>query len=285
MVKLCSFAPGQNFELLRRHLDERGLSYQLRESSGAAELWVEDIHLDQAAGVLDRFRRPERRSGGPRLSAVLRTWPLTLATTVLGICGFLVVLLRPQWAGYATFTALELFINHEVFRSFTETYWVDHQWWRLISPAFLHFSVWHLLFNAMALWELGRRLEFVLPARWYLAVLLVCGVAANGLQYLISGASLFGGLSGVIFGLCSAIAVLHWRTGSPVLQLPTGLYVLAGVSLLLLPVVLEYLFHIHVANGAHFGGLLAGLVLGLVIPRAALRQPPPHSTATRQEQT
>lgn len=284
MVKLCSFAPGQNFELLRRHLDERGLSYQLRESSGVAELWVEDVHLDQAAGVLDLFRRPEPRRAAPRLSALVRTWPATLATMLLGVCGFLLVILRPQWAGYVTFTALELFINHEVFRSFTETYWVDHQWWRLISPAFLHFSIWHLLFNAMALWELGRRLEFVLPARWYLTVLLVCGVAANGLQYLLSGASIFGGLSGVIFGLFGTIAVLYRRTAEPVLQLPSGLYVLAGVSLVVLPFILEYLFHIHVANGAHLGGLLAGLALGLVIPRGALGRTRAPQSAQRQEQ-
>ena len=285
MVKLCSFAPGQNFELLRRHLDERGLSYQLRESSGVAELWVEDAHLDQAAGVLDLFRRPEARVAAPHLAFMLRTWPLTLGTMLLGICGYLLVLLQPQWAGYVTFTALDLFINPEVLRSFSDTYGVQHQWWRLITPAFLHFSIWHLLFNAMAIWELGRRLEFVLSPVWYFILLLVCGIAANGMQYLLSGASSFGGLSGIVFGLFGAIAVLYKRNGSPVLKLPMGLYVLAGVSLVVLPVILEYLFHIHIANGAHLGGLLAGLVLGLVIPRTAVRQAPPHSAATPQEQS
>src|SRR5690606_34033445 len=103
-------------------------------------------------------------------------------------------------------------------------------WWRLITPAFLHFGIWHVLFNSMALWELGRRLEFVLPRLIYLTVLLVTGLTANVVQHWLPGSPIFGGLSGVIFGLFGAIAVLYWRTSSPVLNLPRGLYILALVS-------------------------------------------------------
>jgi GlpG protein len=278
MVKVCSFAPGQNLDLLRQQLDTRGLAFELRDNGGVVELWVEDAALNQVAGVLDQLRRPDRPRGTSRVSVLMRAWPLTLVTLALGICGYLLVSLQPEWAGFFTFTELKLFISYEVFHSFTQTYWIDHQWWRLISPAFLHFGIWHVLFNGLALWELGRRLEFVLPAHWYALILLITGVAANFAQYLLASDAIFGGLSGVIFGLFGAIALLHKRSGFQVLQLPPGLYVLAAVSLVVLPFVLK-VFDVHVANGAHVGGLMAGLMLGLLIPLEALRSVPASSNS------
>lgn len=278
MVKLCSFAPGQDLLPIRDHLEAQGLPYQLRDADGAAELWVDDQHLDMAAGVLDRLaRRGPTASPSSRRTlalAFLRTWPVTIATMVLGVLGFLVVSFAREWLAAFTFTEVTFYISYATAASFAQTYWVDQQWWRLITPAFLHFGIWHLLFNSMAMWELGRRLEFVLPRFVYLAILLVTGITANLVQHLLPGSPIFGGLSGVIFGLFGAIAVLYWRTASPVLKLPRGLYILALVSLVVLPFVLRQAFAIHVANGAHVGGLIAGLLLGSVLPARLVRRLP-----------
>lgn len=278
MVKLCSFAPGQDLSPIRDHLEAQGLPYQLRDADGAAELWVDDQHLDMAAGVLDRLARrgPTASPSSRRMlaRAFLRTWPITIVTMLLGLAGFFLVALAPDWVGFFTFTEVTLYLSYATAASFVQTYWVEHQWWRLITPAFLHFGIWHVLFNSMALWELGRRLEFVLPRAVYLTVLLVTGFAANVVQHLLPGSPIFGGLSGAIFGLFGAIAVLYWRTSSPVLNLPRGLYILALVSLVVLPFVLQKAFTVHVANGAHVGGLVAGLLLGAVLPVRLVRSLP-----------
>jgi GlpG protein len=193
---------------------------------------------------------------------------------LLGLAGFFLVALARDWVGWFTFTEVTHYVTYATAASFVQTYWVDHQWWRLITPAFLHFGIWHVLFNSMALWELGRRLEFVLPPAVYLVILLVTALAANVVQHLLPGSPIFGGLSGVVFGLFGAIAALYWRAPSPVLNLPRGLYILALVSLVVLPFVLEKVFAVHVANGAHVGGLLAGLVLGAVLPIRLVRNLP-----------
>lgn len=283
MVKLCGFAPGQDLSLIRDHLEAQGIPYQVREAGGGAELWVDDQHLDMAAAVLDHLvrRDPSASSSSRRIlaKAFLHTWPITIATMLLGVAGFLLVAFAPGWLGVFTFTEVSLYVSYAMSASFVQTYWVEHQWWRLITPAFLHFGIWHVLFNSMALWELGRRLEFVLPRFIYLTVLGVTGIAANVMQHLLPGSPIFGGLSGVIFGLFGAIAVLYRRTASPVLNLPRGLYILALVSLVILPFVLKT-FAIHVANGAHVGGLVAGLVLGAVLPVNLVRRFPEQAPST-----
>lgn len=277
MVKLCGFAPGQDLSPIRDHLAALDVPYQLREADGGAELWVDDQYLDMAAGVLDNLARRGPSASPPSrqvlAKAFLHTWPVTIATMLLGVAGFLLVSFKGEWLGLFTFTKVTLYFTYATAASFMQTYWAEHQWWRLITPAFLHFGIWHVLFNSMALWELGRRLEFVLPRFIYLTILVVTAIAANVAQHLLPGSPIFGGLSGVIFGLFGAIAVLYWRTASPVLKLPRGLYILALVSLVILPFVLKT-FAVHVANGAHVGGLIAGLVLGAVLPVSLVRRTP-----------
>jgi Uncharacterized membrane protein (homolog of Drosophila rhomboid) len=283
MVKLCSFAPGQDLAPIHARLEAEGLPYQLREDAGHTELWVDDLHLDAAASVLDRMtQRPPATNLSRRTLTVafLQTWPISLITIAFGIAGYLLVSWAPDWVGAFTFTKVTFYLSYVASTSAVQTYWVDHQWWRLITPAFLHFGLWHVLFNSMALWELGRRLEFVLPRHVYGGILLLTGIVANLVQHMLPGSDLFGGLSGVVFGLFGVIAVLYRRTRSPVLNLPRGLYILALVSLVVLPLILPALSGKYVANGAHVGGLLAGLALGLLLPVGMVRRLPGETLPT-----
>src|SRR6185503_10317274 len=76
--------------------------------------------------------------------------------------------------------------------------------WRLLSSAFLHIGVVHLLANMWALYVFGRVLERVLgPAR----LLVLYGVAALGgglLSALVHARSLAAGASGAVWGLMCA---------------------------------------------------------------------------------
>jgi GlpG protein len=240
-------------------------------ASNVKELWVKDTQLSQAVEILNTlFKSNMAPSLRPSRVAIakqfLRVWPITLLTIVLGFLGFALVEYRYSWLPLFTFTDMELSFVRDYFYSATNTYFVKNQWWRLVTPAFLHFGIWHILFNALALWELGRRLEFVLPRTLYCALFAVTCVSANLAQYWTTGPEVFGGLSGVVFGFLGAIFVFYQRTQSVILQLPKGFYVMGGVSLIALPLVLENVFGIYVANGAHVGGLLSGLAFALVTP-------------------
>ncbi len=82
------------------------------------------------------------------------------------------------------------------------------QLWRFFTPMFLHFGILHLLFNMLWLRDLGSMIE-ARKGRWMLLLLvLVLAGISNVAQYLYTG-PVFGGMSGVVYGLLGYI----WMQG------------------------------------------------------------------------
>jgi GlpG protein len=87
----------------------------------------------------------------------------------------------------------------------------EGQLWRWFTPVFLHFSAAHLAFNCAITIFLGRRLEDALgTAGLWLPVVLI-GVASNLAQYVLGDSPVFGGLSGVAYGLVGFVLVMSRR--------------------------------------------------------------------------
>lgn len=128
------------------------------------------------------------------------------------------------------------------------------QLWRLITPIFIHFAWFHLLFNGIWMWQLGSVVEKRLGP-WDLATLVVViGIGSNIAQFLSTG-PLFGGLSGVVYGLLGYFWVqgrFNPRFGlalnNVVVYLMLGWFVLCWVGVI--P---------NVANWAHTAGLVLGM--------------------------
>ena len=82
------------------------------------------------------------------------------------------------------------------------------QIWRLITPIFLHLSIYHLAFNMLWLWDLGGAVERLQGGRTFLILVLVSGVLSNLGQHAATG-PLFGGMSGVVYTLLGYV----WMQG------------------------------------------------------------------------
>lgn len=83
------------------------------------------------------------------------------------------------------------------------------QWYRLVTSAFLHVDVMHIVFNMWALWVVGPALERWLGRTRFIGLYALSALGGSALVYLLSApASPTLGASGAIFGLFGATLVL-----------------------------------------------------------------------------
>lgn len=133
------------------------------------------------------------------------------------------------------------------------------EWWRLGTYAFLHGGVIHLLFNMMALNNLGPLVELRLGTARFGALYVVSAVT-GGLGSLVSGTALSVGASGAITGIIGAgIVIGHLTPGAMAREIRDRLLFWLGINLLIgfMPG-----SGLNIDNGAHIGGLIGGAALG-----------------------
>lgn len=132
---------------------------------------------------------------------------------------------------------------------------------KMITPILLHAGLLHLAFNMMWLWELGQRIEEKQNSLMLVLAVTVLALISNTVQYLYGGGINFGGMSGVVYGLFSYIWM--WQLFDPRkgLALPGSLIVFMLLSLL----VFTWLNLSMIANAAHMGGFIAGLLYGAIL--------------------
>ena len=135
------------------------------------------------------------------------------------------------------------------------------QYWRLLSPMLIHFGWLHLTFNLLWVWEIGRRIEFLHGASMFILLTLFSGLLANLAQYWLTGVSLFGGMSGVLFGFIGYCMVWDAFSTGRRFGIARSIYIGMLVFLIIgFTGAFDSLGLGNLANGAHLGGLIAGVV-------------------------
>ena len=174
--------------------------------------------------------------------------------------------------GFLTFLKPESTFNGYIgFISFGETFFVQNEWWRLITPMLIHFSFAHLAFNCLWLYVLGEKIELYDGHIKFILLVVFSSLAANYTQYIFSESSLFGGLSGVIYGMFGFCMIIELETKNERYGLPPAIYLFMMVWMLLgfLGILTIFGFG-NIANYAHLGGLIGGLLFGMVTKRATV---------------
>lgn len=221
---------------------------------------------------------PEPRFPGqaplPSLATQVRAAPLVMTVLALGVLGALVVSFAPRWVHLFTFQGFVIFDDGELRMEPLDAALERREYWRLLTPVFLHFGIFHILFNALWIWEFGRRIEGLAGRGNFLLIFLVTAVGSNVGQQLWQPDELFGGLSGVVYGLLGYLWLRHWLAPQPLSQLTPGILPLMLIWLLLcLSGVVDWFISGGIANGAHVAGLLIGIALGAAAGVAARKRP------------
>jgi rhomboid protease GluP len=156
----------------------------------------------------------------------------------------------------------------------------QHQWWRFVTPMFVHVNLPHLLINMYSLWVVGPYVEKLYGSAKFVVFWVLTGIAGVVASYLTvrpalavgPGRFLFkgsdvlsAGASGALFGLVGVLFVFGIKFRK---ELPEGFKRAFGTGMLpiiLINLFIGYLGRGFIDNAAHLGGLLSGGLMALVV--------------------
>ncbi|MBM7060903.1 rhomboid family intramembrane serine protease [Pseudomonas sp. UL073] len=259
-------------------LQRLGVPHRVSEERGEQVLWVPGEALaGQVRQLYERYPegdaqgeladlQVEKASAPTGFLVQLRHSPITALILLLTLVVAAVTLLGENFATIRWLSFQDFSIHGDYIRfvPLSESL-AAGQYWRVITPMLIHFGILHLAMNAMWYWELGRRIEARQGGVMLLGLTLTFALMSNVVQYGWSGPSLFGGLSGVLYGLLGHCWIFQLLAPNPAYRLPKGVVVMMLIWLLIcLSGAITALGFGAIANGAHVGGLLIGCATGLV---------------------
>jgi membrane associated rhomboid family serine protease len=136
----------------------------------------------------------------------------------------------------------------------------NHEYYRLLTSAFLHGSLLHIGFNMYALWLFGPALEQRLGRLRYVLLYLVAGLWGSAGALLLTPHSPTLGASGAIFGVLGAIAVAQRLAGARGFG-GVGMIVAINLVLSLRP---------GISIGGHIGGLIGGVLAAYLLEKSGV---------------
>jgi rhomboid protease GluP len=140
------------------------------------------------------------------------------------------------------------------------------EWWRLVTPIFLHAGILHFFFNSYLLIQLGPLVEELWGTARFWVIYLACGLAGSATSQLPRFVVTVGA-SGAIMGLMGLLVVHGVRHGSVLGQsMKQLLFRLVAYSLLLSLLLGGRIDHLN-----HVGGFAAGALLALIVPTGPFR--------------
>ncbi|QQZ10860.1 rhomboid family intramembrane serine protease [Heyndrickxia vini] len=136
---------------------------------------------------------------------------------------------------------------------------LEGEWWRFITPIFLHIGFLHILMNSLALFYLGPTVEKIFGRIRFVWIYLFSGFAGVLASFLFSS-HLSAGASGAIFGCFGAL--LYIGAANPKLFFRT-----MGMNVIIV-IIINLVFGFSVSgidNYGHLGGLVGGFLAAAVV--------------------
>lgn len=276
MFRTIDASPETDLSGYSRLLWQQGISHRVVEHDGRQLLLI--ARQDQIAAALSLHKRWQSGEIRPadgadgRLALLFQgqglasgVWyaflqaPLTLL--LIGSCIALIFLAPLDGPSDLTYALLypdfsygtRLIVLERVLANFSVL-----DFFTMLTPILLHGGVLHLVFNMLWLWELGRHIESRQSTIRLALAIVVLALVSNTAQYLYGGGNNFGGMSGVVYGLFAYVWM--WQLFDP----RAGLHLQGSlIAFMLLSLVVMTLLELDmIANEAHLGGFVCGIVFG-----------------------
>lgn len=133
------------------------------------------------------------------------------------------------------------------------------QIYRLLTCAFLHIGILHLVFNMYALFIIGSQIENFLGKFKFLFIYIISAIGASLMSIIFSN-NISAGASGAIFGLMGALLYFGYYY---------RIYLSSVLKQQIIPIIILNLFIGFVISGidnaAHIGGLITGVLASMAL--------------------
>ena len=167
------------------------------------------------------------------------------------------------------------------------------QWWRFVTPMFIHINFLHLFINMFSLWMVGPYVEKLYGSAKFVVFWVFSGIVSIIASYLTVRPDLAtgflarflfkavdtpsAGASGALFGLVGVLFVFGIKFRH---ELPEGFKRAFGVGMLpiiVINLIIGFIGRGFIDNAAHLGGLMTGVVLAMA---AEYRRPGDRASAS-----
>jgi rhomboid protease GluP len=141
------------------------------------------------------------------------------------------------------------------------------QWWRIVTPIFLHGGIIHFFFNSYVLLQLGPRVEDEYGTERFWVIYLLCGISGSALSQFVRPVNTVGA-SGALLGMIGLLLVYGWRRGGTGGQALKSSMLRYGVYIAIFGLLVPGIDNIN-----HLGGFLCGAMLGFIVRPGSYRSP------------
>lgn len=141
------------------------------------------------------------------------------------------------------------------------------EYWRLITPIFLHIGFLHFALNNIALFYLGKLSERIFGSVRFFFIYMIAGIIGNIASFVLAPESVGAGASGAIFGLFGAL--LYFGLMHKELFLRTiGKDI---ITIIIINIVFGLLMP-DIDSFAHLGGLFGGFIVAAILSLPGLKR-------------
>lgn len=256
MHKFVEFQSAKAAFLFADYCKTQGLQIVIEPHGQASALFAPAEQLPQVQSLLEQFLADPAH---PRYQEAAWQQSNTVATSAASSRVQLAVLWRAPLTSMLMLLTLAVYLWQQLdFSGANAALQLTQptQLWRWLTPIVLHFSLTHLVFNLCWWVLLGSKIEQHLNSATLFQLTLSSAVISNGLQLALVGPN-FGGLSGVVYALFGYCWLYDKLRGTQQYPVSNGL---AAFMVLWLALGFMDVLWVNMANWAHLGGLLCGLI-------------------------